>query len=102
MIILWDSKPEQTVVKKIDVINNYRKDFEIESVSSKRNIVGMKVLEQRKIRNGYQLDLELTPPTIKNKSGFMDELSVNIQGGEKLTVRCNGRYPRTKPRPVVP
>ncbi|MHC4437364.1 MAG: DUF1573 domain-containing protein [Planctomycetota bacterium] len=99
MILLWNAKPEQPVVRKIDVINNYRKDFEIESVSSKRNIVGMKVLEQRKIPNGYQLDLELTPPAINNKTGFLDELSVNIKGGEKLTVRCTGRYPKTKPKP---
>jgi hypothetical protein len=102
MIILWDAKPEQPVVKRIDVLNNYRKDFEIESVSSKRNIVDMKVLEQRKITNGYQLDLELIPPAIENKTGFVDELSVNIKGGEKLMVRCNGRYPKTKPRLILP
>jgi hypothetical protein len=102
MIILWDAKPGQTVVKKIDVINNYKKDFEIESVSSKRNIVGMKVLEQRKTTNGYQLDLEFTPPAVKNKTGFVDELSVDIKGGEKLTVRCSGRYPKTKPMPKLP
>jgi len=100
MIIIWDAKPGETVVKKIDVINNYRKDFEIESISSRRDIVGMKVLEQRKITNGYQLDLEITPPPIENKTGFVDELSVNIKGGEKLTVRCNGRYPKKKPMPV--
>jgi hypothetical protein len=101
MIIVWDAKPEEPVVKKIDVMNNYHKDFEIESVSSTRNVIGMKVLEQRKITNGYQLDLELTPPALGNKTGFTDELSVNIKGGEKLTVRCNGRYPKTKPKPEM-
>ena len=99
MIIIWDAEPEEPVVKNIDVLNNYRKDFEIESVSSARNVIGMKVLEQRKIANGYQLDLELTPPALGNKTGFTDELSVNIKGGEKLTVRCNGRYTKTKPKP---
>ena len=102
MIILWNAKPDQPVVKKIEVINNYRKDFEIESVSSVRNIIGMKVLEQRKITNGYQLDLELTPPAVKNKTGFVDELSVKIKGGEELTVRCNVRYPKAKPMPKLP
>jgi hypothetical protein len=102
MIILWNAKPRQSVIKKIDVINNYKKDFEIESVSSKRNIVGLKVLEQRKTTNGYQLDLEFTPPAVENKTGFVDELSVDIKGGEKLTVRCNGRYPKTKPMPKLP
>jgi len=101
MIFVWDAQPEQPVVKKISVLNNYRKDFEIESVSSKRNIVELKVLEQRKIANGYQLDLELTPPAISNKTGFIDELSVNIKGGEKLVVRCDGRYSIRKPKSEV-
>jgi len=101
MIILWDVKPGETVVKKIDVINNYRKDFEIESVASVRNVVGMKVLDQRKITNGYQLDLEITSPAVENKTGFAEEFSVKIKDGEKLMVRCNGRYPKTKPLPAI-
>jgi hypothetical protein len=101
MIIVWDVEPEKPVVKKIDVLNSYQRDFEIESVTSKDNIIGIKVLEQRKISNGFQLDLELTPPVIENKTGFMDELSVNIKGGEKLVIRCNGRYSKIKPKPEI-
>ena len=102
MILLWNSEPEKPIVRKVDLLNNYRKDFEIESITSKRNIVGVKVLEQRKITNGYQLNVELTPPVVKNKTGFTDELSVNIKDGEMLTIRCNGRYTKTKPRHVLP
>ena len=102
MIILWNSEPEKPVVRKVDLLNNYRKDFEIESVTSKRNIIGVKVLEQRKITNGYQLNVELTPPAAKSTIGFTDELSVNIKDGEMLTIRCNGRYTKTKPKPVLP
>ena len=98
MIIIWDAQPEQPIVKKIEVLNNYSKDFEIESVSSKRNIIELQVLEQRKITNGYQLDLEFIPPSTENKTGFMDELSVNIKGGEKLTIGCNVRYSIRKPK----
>ena len=101
MIIVWDSEPEKPVVKKITVLNNYHKDFEIGSVTSKRNIIGVKVLEQRKITNGYQLDLELTPPAVENKTNFKDELFVNIKGGEKLAIRCNGRYSKIKPKPKI-
>ncbi|MFC1792862.1 DUF1573 domain-containing protein [Planctomycetota bacterium] len=101
IVIVWDAQPEKPVVKKIDVLNNYQKDFEIESVTSKRNVIGVKVLEQRKITKGYQLDLELTPPTSKGKTNFMDELSVNIKDGENLTIRCNGRYSKRKPKPVI-
>jgi len=99
MIIVWDSEPEKPIVKKIDVLNNYQSDFEIESVTSKDNIIGIKVLEQRKITNGYQLDVELTPPAAENKTNFKDEMSINIKGGEKLAIRCNGRYSKIKPKP---
>jgi len=101
MIILWNSEPEKPIVRKVDLLNNYRKDFEIESVTSNRNIIGVKVLEQRKITNGYQLSVELTPPAVESTTGFMDELSINIKDGEILTVRCNGRYSKTKPKPEM-
>ena len=98
MIFIWDSEPEKPVVKTIDLLNNFRKDFEIESVTSKDNIIGVKVLEQRKITNGYQLDVELTLPAVENKTTFKDELFVNIKGGEKLSIPCNGRYSKIKPK----
>jgi len=98
MIILWNSEPGKPIVRKIDLLNNYRKDFEIESISSKRNIVGVKILEQREITHGYQIDVELTPPAVESTNGFTDELSFNIKGGETLALRCNGRYTKTKPK----
>jgi hypothetical protein len=101
MIIVWDVEPEKPVVKKIDVLNSYQRDFEIESVTSKDNIIGIKVLEQRKITNGYQLDVELTPPSVENKTNFKDELFVNIKGGETLVIRCNGRYSKMTPKPEI-
>jgi len=101
MVIVWNAEVQKPVVKKISVLNNYHKNFEIESVTSKRNIIGVKVLEQRKITNGHQLDLELTPPAVENKTNFMDELSVNIKGEEKLAIRCNWRYSKIRPKPEI-
>jgi len=101
MIIVKDAEPEKPVVKKIDVLNNYHKDFEIESVTSKNNVIGVKVLEQREITNGYQLDVELTTPAIENNTSFKEELSINIKGGEKLVIRCSGRYSKIKPKPGI-
>lgn len=101
MIILWNSEPEKPVVRKVDLLNNYRKDFEIESVTATRNIVGVKVLEQKEITHGYQLEVELTPPAVESGTGFTDELSINIKGGEKLTVRCIGRYSKKKSKPAI-
>jgi len=85
MIIVWDAEPGKPVV----------------SVTSKGNIIGIKVLEQRKITNGYQLDVELTAPAVENKTSFKEQLSVNIKGGEKLAIICNGRYSKIKPKPYI-
>ena len=94
LLFVWDAIPEKPVVKKIDVINNYQKDFEIESLTAKGNIIGVKVLKRNKIANGYQLEVEITAPALANKTGFTDKLSINIKGGKELTVTCKGYYPK--------
>ncbi len=73
------------------VYNNYKQDFEIASVTSKNNY--FKVLKQDKVTDGYQLNMEITPPpATEGSSGFSDELYIQIKDGEKLTVNCNGYY----------
>ena len=92
LLILFNAVPETPIVRTISVLNNYKKDFEIESLSSNNNIVGIKVLEQKKISNGYQLEVAITPPAAEGKVKFTDQLSLSIKDGEKLPIRCNGYY----------
>ena len=95
MIILFNAEALKPIQRDVWVLNNYGEDFEIESTSSQNNII--KVLSQQKVRNGYQLKLEITPPAATtNQRLFTDTFSVNIKGGEKLVVTCRGFYP-TKP-----
>jgi hypothetical protein len=101
MIVLWNAEKEKPIVRKVDLLNNYSKDFEIESITSVRNIIGVKVLEQKKITHGYQLEVELTPPVVEKDTSFTDELSISIKGGEKIAVRCLGRYSKTKTKPAA-
>jgi len=98
LLIIFNADPDKPIVRKISVLNNYGKDFEIESVSSKNDIVAMKLLEQKKIRNGYQLDVEITPPAAEGQPKFTDEFSINIKGGESLSIKCNGYYAKRKPK----
>jgi len=91
-IMLFSAEPGKPVLKKISVINNYGGEFEIDSVSSKNNSVGIKVVNKKKIYNGYQLEVEITPPDKDRSIRFMDEFSVNIKSGEKVAIRCNGGY----------
>ena len=48
------------IVRKIWVFNNYNQDFDIESVTSKNGY--FTVLSKSKVANGYQFDIQLTPP----------------------------------------
>jgi len=101
MILVWDAEPEKPVEQKIDVLNNYHKDFEIESLTSRDNIIGVKVLEQKKITYGYQLKVELIPPALENKVNFMDEFFIKIKDGKKLAISCKGYYSKIKSKPKI-
>jgi hypothetical protein len=100
LLIIFDAVPNKPIVRKISVLNNYEKDFEIESLTSKNNVVAVKVLDQKKISNasqlGYQLEVAITPPADEGKTKFTDQLSLNIKDGDELSIRCNGYYTRRK------
>jgi hypothetical protein len=96
LLIIFNAEPEKPIVRTISVLNNYHKEFEIESLTSENDVVNIKLQEQKKINNGYQLEVEITPPAAEDKVKFTDSLSVNIKDGEKLPIRCNGYYKKTK------
>lgn len=96
LIIVFDAEPQKPIVRKISVLNNYGGDAQVESVSSKENTI--KVLRQEKIRNGYQFEVEITPPPAEGKTQFTDSLFINIKGEEKLGVNCRGFYSRKRPK----
>jgi len=101
LIMIFNAEPGKSMTRKIVLLNNYGKDFEIESVSSKNNTVAFEVLGKTRIHNGYQLEVEITVPAAAGKMKFTDEFSVNIKGGEKLPIECNGYYPRNTPKPEI-
>ena len=89
-IHLLNPEQNKAIFRKIDLLNNYGEDFEIESVSSKDNNVAIKIIEQKKIRNGYQLNVELTVLADEVKSRVTEEFSVSLKGGKKLVIGCRG------------
>lgn len=96
LLIIFNAEPDKPIVRTISVLNNYHKDFEIESLTSENNLVALKIQEQKKISNGYQLEVEITPPAAEGKARFTDLFSLNIKDGEKLPIRCNGYYKKSK------
>lgn len=91
-VILRDAEPEKSIMKKISVLSNYDEDFEIGSASSKKGLI--KVVNQEKIRNGYKLDVEITPPAKADEERFRDVLSVNLKGGKQLSFTSMGFHSR--------
>jgi hypothetical protein len=94
IVYVREAEPQKPVTKKVWVFSNYNEDFEIESASSKKGIV--KVLAQKKVRNGYEFELQITPPDIEVKRKvFTDVFSVKIKGGKQLGITCYGIYAKT-------
>ncbi|HUU16432.1 MAG TPA: DUF1573 domain-containing protein [Sedimentisphaerales bacterium] len=90
LIISFNVEPQKPIVRKVWVLNNYGGNFEIESATSKDNTV--KVLSTEKIRNGYQLELEITPPPAGDNTRFSDMFVVKIKDGDELGIVCRGFY----------
>ncbi len=101
LLIVFNAEPGKPIVRKISVLNNYDQDFGIRSLASKTGTVGIKVLSKRKISDGYQLEIELTPPEYEGKMKFMDMFYLNLEDGEKLPIRCSGYYKKTKPSTTI-
>ncbi|MEA3227393.1 MAG: DUF1573 domain-containing protein [Planctomycetota bacterium] len=99
LLIVFNAEPNEPLVRKISVLSNYEKPFDIESISSNTGAISVKVLEKKELAHGYQLQVEITPPPSEGKMRFMDELHLVLEGGEKLTIKCNGYYKKTRPAP---
>jgi hypothetical protein len=97
MLIVFNAESHKKVLRKVTILNNYKEDFEIGSISSKNNTI--KVISQSKVNNGYQFEVEITPPEQDKQLRFTDVLNIDIKGGEKKTIICNGYYLRSKNSP---
>ncbi len=89
-VFLLHPTPQEPSINKIAVVSNYGEDFEIGSTSSQKGMA--KVLSQRAIANGYQLEVEVTPPPRNETGGFTDVLNIQLTNGEELLMKCYIRY----------
>jgi len=98
ILIVFNAEPKKPIMRKLWIFNNYDEDFEIESTSSKDNTI--KVTNQSKVNRGYQFEVEIIPPEQKERElRFTDVLNIDIKGGEKKAITCNGYYARIKASP---
>ncbi len=95
-IIVRGMATQQPIVKKLRILNNYNEDFELESIWSSKGAV--KVLSNAIVRNGYELELQITPPASKNtKRIFTEKFFIKTKEGQQLEVPCNVFYSKTIP-----
>ena len=96
MIITLNTDPGVPVVRKVWIFNKYNQEFEVDSITSKNNYIT--VLNESKVNDGYQFEVQIMPPPAKGESSFSDELYIQIKNGEKLKIECNGHYnpPKTE------
>ncbi|MHC4542707.1 MAG: DUF1573 domain-containing protein, partial [Planctomycetota bacterium] len=93
-IILFNPEPQEPTIKRISVATNYNEEFEVESTSSEEGL--LKVLSQEKTDKGYRLEVEVTPPPRDDTGRFTDVLYLHLNDGEKLSIKCYGRYAALK------
>jgi hypothetical protein len=94
-ILALNAEPQKPIKRKVWILNNYGEDFEVESVSSKKDII--KVLSRQKVGNRYKFELEITPPApVGKRAFFTDVFYVNMKGGQKLSINCRGFYSKKK------
>jgi hypothetical protein len=92
-IVVHEARENDVITRKVRIQNNYKDDFELESVYSQNGTV--KVLSSQKIDDGYELELNITPPAKKGRSNhFTDVVVLKMKSGRSLEIPCNGFYPR--------
>lgn len=88
-IVVRDAEAQLPAIRKVNIYSNYNENFELESALSKKDIV--KVLNHKKIKNGYELELEVTPPSTRSRT-FSESFSLKLKGGKGIEIPCSGSY----------
>jgi len=94
-IVVRGMASQQPIIKKIRILNNYNENFELGTVWSSKGSV--KVLSNAIIRDGYELELEITPPASNNKRTFSETFYVKTKDGQQLEIPCNVYYSKKSP-----
>jgi len=93
-IVVRGTKTQEPI--KLKILSNYNEDFELESLTSRNGAV--KVLSNSIVNNGYELQLQITPPASKDtKRIFNETFYVKTTEGLQLEIPCNVFYSRTMP-----
>ena len=98
LLIIFGAEQGKPAVRKIKVLSNYGKPPEVDSVSAKSDTISVKMRGQKEIPKGYEIEVEVTPtaPAVEGKTIYTGTFSLNLKGGEELSVTCNAYYSRQR------
>ncbi len=91
-ILLRNAQAGKVGKRTVWVKSNYRKNVEIESISSTKGYI--EVVDRKQQGNSVNLSVEITPPPQKSKasSWMTDKLTIKMKDGQTLYVTASGFY----------
>ncbi len=98
-IMVRGAEANKPIVKHVRIQSNYDEPFEFEAASSQNGTV--RILNNSIIQNGYELELEITPPADRTRS-FAEAFFVKVKGGPQMEIPWRLFYSGTAPsRPTA-
>ncbi|MFA5553090.1 MAG: DUF1573 domain-containing protein [Phycisphaerae bacterium] len=88
-IIALNAKAAEPIKRTVYILGNYDEPFEIESVEAEDGFVKVVKMEKHD-NNRQQIDFEITPPEQTTRRHFNSSVTVNIKGGQTLTINVIG------------
>jgi hypothetical protein len=88
-IMVRGVEANKPIVKQVRIQSNYNEPFEFETASSQNGTV--RIVKNTVIPDGYELELEITPPPDKTKF-FSEAFFVKVKGGPQVEVPCRVFY----------
>jgi hypothetical protein len=88
-LILQNVSPQQEIIRQVMVQGNYGKTVKIKSAQSRNGY--MKIVNQQGSGEQVQLEIAVIPPK-QDKGYFTDELTIVLDDGNELTIRCSGWF----------
>jgi len=82
-----------SVTKKVLIANNYNENFELDSAWSKSG--ALTLLSNARTQNGYELEVQITPPAADRRGILSDTLFIRTKDGEQLEIPCIAYYSGT-------
>lgn len=82
-IIVRGVEANKPIVKPVRIQSNYNEPFEFEAASSQNGTV--RIVTNSIIQNGYELELEITPPADRTKF-FSEAFFVKVKGGPQVEI----------------